>query len=67
MDTNSLLYTVKEACIALRCGRTHLYALVNRGDLELRKLGGATRITKASVHALAGVNDNGANARAVVQ
>lgn len=37
-------YTLKEACEALRCGRTKLYELIRAGDLKAVALGGKTLI-----------------------
>lgn len=50
-----LLATVGEAGKLLRCGKTTIFDLINRGLLERRKLGRATRITLASIRNLAGV------------
>ncbi len=46
------LLTVKETQKALNCGRTTIYKLIASGDLKRIKLGGATRITVASVKQL---------------
>lgn len=50
-----LLATVGEAGKLLRCGKTTIFDLINRGLLERRKLGRATRITLASIRKIAGV------------
>ena len=55
--------TVNEALAALRIGRTKFYALANAGELEIFKIGSATRVTMASVQAFVAravaANDNG--------
>jgi len=47
-----LLYRLKEAEDVLSLSRTMIYRLIKRGDLEQVKIGDATRVTAASVHAL---------------
>ncbi len=56
-DTSSpapLLVTVRQACKMLACGKTTVFALINQGSLERRKIGKATRITLDSIKKLAG-------------
>lgn len=50
-----LLVTVHQACRMLNCGKTTVFALINQGTLERRKIGKATRITLDSIKKLAGV------------
>ena len=50
---NAYLLTVRETCDALRIGRTNLYALIKKGQLQTVKIGCATRITVESIRALA--------------
>lgn len=42
--TNKLLLDVKETASVLGCGRTHVYGMVQRGELPAIKLGRLTRI-----------------------
>lgn len=44
--------TVPEACVALRIGKTSLYAQVKRGALTVVKIGRKTLITTDSIRAL---------------
>ena len=53
--TSPLLVTVQEACRLLSCGKTHLFVMINKGLLERRKVGNATRITMRSIRELAGL------------
>ncbi|MBF0561460.1 MAG: helix-turn-helix domain-containing protein [Alphaproteobacteria bacterium] len=48
-----LLVAPKDACILLGVGNTKLYELIKQRRLEVVKFGKATRITIASIHALA--------------
>ena len=50
-----LLVTVDRAGELLSCGKTKIFDLINRGQLERRKLGRATRITLSSIRQVAGV------------
>jgi excisionase family DNA binding protein len=50
-----LLVTVAEAGRLLRCGKSKIFEMIKEGVLERRKLGGATRITMASIRHVAGV------------
>ena len=47
-----LAYSVTEACRVTSIGRTRLYALINEGRLEIRKIGKRTLIPAASLRAL---------------
>jgi len=38
------LLTVADVCDVLRCSRTYVYSLMQRGDLRVLKLGRLTRI-----------------------
>jgi hypothetical protein len=46
---NKLAYSVPEACAAIGIGRSKLYALNRQGKLDLRRLGGRTYVTAASL------------------
>lgn len=46
---DAALLTVTDAASTLRVGRTTIYTLISRGDLDALKIGSATRITRASV------------------
>jgi excisionase family DNA binding protein len=48
----TLAYTTKEACIALRCGRGTLYRLINSGRLRALAFGARTLIPRADVERL---------------
>jgi excisionase family DNA binding protein len=45
------LYTVKDICETLSLGRTHLYQLIARGEIETVKIGRARRITHEALEA----------------
>lgn len=47
-----IAYTVPEALAAIGIGRTNLYKLAAQGKLDLRKVGGRTLVTAASIHRL---------------
>lgn len=47
-----IAYTVPEALTAIGIGRTNLYKLAKEGKLDLRKVGGRTLVTAASLHRL---------------
>lgn len=47
-----LAYSVADACQVSSIGRTRLYALINEGRLETRKIGKRTLIPAASLRAL---------------
>lgn len=49
-----LLVTVQDACKLLGCGKTKVFAMINEGLLERRKLGHATRVTFSSIRRVAG-------------
>ena len=46
-----LLHSVTDACALLGIGRTTLYALLNDGSLEARKVGRRTFLTQKSLQA----------------
>lgn len=47
-----IAYTVPEACAAIGIGRTNLYKLASQKKVDLRKVGGRTVVTAASLHRL---------------
>lgn len=47
-----LAYSVADACRVSSIGRTRLYALINEGRLEARKIGKRTLIPAASLRRL---------------
>jgi excisionase family DNA binding protein len=47
-----LAYSVADACRVSSIGRTRLYALINDGRLEIRKIGKRTLIPAASLRRL---------------
>ncbi|MEP7223036.1 MAG: helix-turn-helix domain-containing protein [Novosphingobium sp.] len=47
-----LAYSVADACRVSTIGRTRLYALINEGRLEVRKIGKRTLIPAASLRRL---------------
>ena len=47
-----LCVRVNDAALMIGVGRTKLYELISRGELETVKIGKATRITTASLHRL---------------
>lgn len=49
------LVTVKQAQALLNASKTSIFAWINQGLLERRKIGKATRITLRSIRVLAGV------------
>jgi excisionase family DNA binding protein len=46
-DPNKLSYNVAEACRALGLGRTKLYELIHRGEIEAKTGGGRTLILRS--------------------
>jgi len=53
--TEPLLVTVRDAQRLLKIGKTHVFDLLNKGVLERRKVGKATRITMRSIRNVAGL------------
>ena len=49
-----MLMSVNAACKTLGLGRTSLYALINKGDLDTVKLGRRTLVKVSSLKAVAG-------------
>jgi len=49
MTTEPLFFTIPETQQLLRVGRTYLYALIERGDIQRVKLGHKALITADSV------------------
>ena len=49
-----LMVTVKQAQVLLSASKSSIFEWVNKGLLERRKIGTATRITLRSIRALAG-------------
>ena len=47
-----LAYTVPEALAAIGIGRTNLYKLAAQGKIVMKKVGGRTLVTAASLHRL---------------
>jgi excisionase family DNA binding protein len=43
-EVSKLLLTVREAAVALGCGRTYVYELIKRGEIQVVKLDRLTRI-----------------------
>ena len=52
-----LLVSVAETASALNLGRTSVYALINAGKLETRKMGRRRLVTVASIRRLVGERD----------
>ena len=52
MSAPKLAYTVPEALAALGIGRTTFYKLAGQGRIDLRKVGGRTVATAASLQRL---------------
>ncbi|ARJ66791.1 hypothetical protein WV31_14485 [Magnetospirillum sp. ME-1] len=53
-SSTPLLVAPKAACALLSVGNTKLYELIGQKKLEVIKFGKATRITMASIRAIAG-------------
>ncbi len=51
-SSQKIAYTVPEALAALGIGRTNLYKIAREGKLDLRKVGGRTLVTAASLRRL---------------
>ena len=51
-NADKIAYTVTEACAAIGIGRSNLYKLAGAKKLDLRKVGGRTVVTAASLHRL---------------
>jgi len=49
---DKIAYTVPEALAAIGIGRTNFYKLAREGKIDLRKIGGRTVVTAASLHRL---------------
>jgi len=45
------LATIAEAVMVSRLSRSHIYSMINRGELEARRFGRSCRITWASIRA----------------
>lgn len=54
-----LFVSINDAAKALNLGRTSIYALINEGKLEARKVGRRRLITTASIRRLADQQDEG--------
>jgi hypothetical protein len=52
MTPEKLAYTVPEALAAIGIGRTNFYKIAREGRLDLRKVGGRTVVTAASLRRL---------------
>ena len=52
-----LLTSINAACETLNVGRTYLYCLINRGDLDTVKLGRRTLVKVSSIKALIGESE----------
>jgi hypothetical protein len=50
--TPKLAYTVPEALAAIGIGRTNLYKLASQGKIVMKRVGGRTLVTAASLHRL---------------
>ena len=50
-DPNPLLLRITEACLLLAVGRSTIYSLMARGELETVHLGRSARITRSSAEA----------------
>lgn len=53
----ALLVSINEAAKALNLGRTSIYALINEGKLETRKMGRRRLVTTASILRLVAAQD----------
>lgn len=51
-QSDRLAYSVAEACNALSISKSHLYALVRQGKIDIRKAGRRTLIPAASVRSI---------------
>lgn len=51
-NSQKITYTVPEALAAIGIGRTNFYKLAREGKIDLRKVGGRTLVTAASLHRL---------------
>ncbi|WP_294121009.1 helix-turn-helix domain-containing protein [Sphingomonas sp.] len=51
-NSPKIAYTVPEAMSAIGIGRTFLYRLAKQGRLDLRRVGGRTLVTAASLQRL---------------
>ena len=49
MEPDILGYSINGACEAIPCGRTKLYQLIAAGQLDAKKLGNKTIITRRSL------------------
>ena len=49
MKSEILGYSINGACQAIPCGRTKLYQLIAAGQLDAKKLGNKTIITRGSL------------------
>jgi len=47
--------TIQQTCEILQCSRPTIYRQVKEGSLDLIKIGGASRITMASINNLLGL------------
>lgn len=51
-NPEKIAYTINEACAAIGIGRSFLYRLGSEGKIDLRKIGGRTLVTAASLERL---------------
>lgn len=51
-DTGRLAYSVKETCELLGLGKTKTQALINSGDLKVKRIGRRTLVLADSIRAL---------------
>ena len=52
LSPEPIAYSVADACRAISCGRTWLYARIKAGEIEVRRIHGRTLIPAASLRAL---------------
>jgi len=50
--TQKIAYTVPEALAAIGIGRTNLYKMAAQGKVVMKRVGGRTLVTAASLHRL---------------
>lgn len=57
MNNERFAFRIPDACIALGIGRTHLYALIRKGNLRVIRLGGRTLVPLSEIVRLTSVAD----------
>jgi excisionase family DNA binding protein len=64
LPQHATLLSINDVCLALQCGRTFVYELLQKGELRPIKLGRLTRISQAELNAFLAAKETDAADRA---